>query len=74
MVHKPSKPDIVTFKTDFNVTFGVFICFDMLFSEPATSLLNMGIKHFVYPTFWISELPYLTGNATRKRNNQKSIF
>lgn len=60
-MQKTVKPDIVAFKTDFNVTFGIFVCFDMMFAQPAMSLINHGIKHFVYPTMWSSEIPYLTG-------------
>lgn len=55
------KPDVITFRTDFNVTFGVFICFDLMFDEPALNLVEQGIEHIVYPTMWFSELPYLTG-------------
>ena len=54
-------PDMTTFKTDFNVTFGVCICFDLLFDEPVINLVDQGVKHFVYPTMWFSEIPYLTG-------------
>ncbi|XP_031622311.1 vanin-like protein 1 [Contarinia nasturtii] len=57
---RTEKPDIVTFKTDFNVTFGIGICFDLAFDEPMISLVRQGIKHFVYPTRWISKMPYFT--------------
>lgn len=60
-VRRPLVPDVVTFQTDFNVTFGVFICFDLFFQEPPMTLVDAGIKHFVYPTMWFSELPFLTG-------------
>lgn len=60
-VQKPQKPDLTTFETDFNVTFGVFICFDLMFEEPAITLASNGVAHFVYPTMWYSEIPYLTG-------------
>uniref|UniRef100_A0A1B0DIU5 Uncharacterized protein n=1 Tax=Phlebotomus papatasi TaxID=29031 RepID=A0A1B0DIU5_PHLPP len=53
-------PDISTFTTDFNVTFGHFICFDVLFEEPAMELIRAGVKDYVYPTMWFSELPFLT--------------
>lgn len=62
-IRKPTKPDVITFKTDFNVTFGIFICFDLLFEEPITSLLNNGIRNFIFPTMWYSELPFLTGKC-----------
>ncbi|CAG7659394.1 unnamed protein product, partial [Allacma fusca] len=44
----------------FGVTFGVFICFDLLFEQPAKQLVANGITHFVFPTSWIDELPFLT--------------
>lgn len=53
--YRPPNPDIITFTTNF----GVFICFDLMFEEPAITLLNEGIKNFVYPTMWVSELPFL---------------
>ncbi|XP_050742110.1 vanin-like protein 1 [Drosophila biarmipes] len=53
-------PDISTFDTDFGVTFGHFICFDMLFYEPAVQLVReLNITDIVYPTYWFSELPFL---------------
>ncbi|XP_075154931.1 biotinidase [Haematobia irritans] len=54
-------PDLATFTTDFGVTFGHFICFDMLFYEPAQILVEkMNITDIIYPTYWFSELPFLT--------------
>ncbi|ALC48761.1 Btd [Drosophila busckii] len=53
--------DISTFTTDFGVTFGHFICFDMMFYEPAMRLvLEKNITDIIYPTYWFSELPFLT--------------
>ncbi|XP_011189692.1 vanin-like protein 1 [Zeugodacus cucurbitae] len=50
-----------TFTTDFGVTFGHFICFDMLFWDPAEVLVKeRGITDIIYPTYWFSELPFLT--------------
>jgi predicted amidohydrolase len=55
------------FETDFGVTFGMFICFDVLFQEPAVSLVTlMGITDFVYPTAWFSELPFLSGEIRHR--------
>lgn len=54
------QPDLSTFETDFGVTFGHFICFDMLFYDPAMKLiLERNITDIIYPTFWFSELPFL---------------
>ncbi|CAK9831252.1 Vanin-like protein 1 [Anthophora retusa] len=59
-------PDIVTFDTDFGVTFGTFICFDILFPVPALNLTRLqGITDIVYSTAWISEIPFLTAVQTQ---------
>lgn len=54
-------PDLTTFQTDFNVTFGVCICFDLFFDLPANGLVERGVRNFVFPTMWFSEIPYLSG-------------
>ncbi|XP_017870144.1 PREDICTED: vanin-like protein 2 [Drosophila arizonae] len=55
------QPDLITFETDFGVTFGHFICFDMLFYEPAMRLIfEQNITDIIYPTYWFSELPFLS--------------
>ncbi|EDW62339.1 vanin-like protein 2 [Drosophila virilis] len=54
------QPELATFETDFGVTFGHFICFDMLFYEPAMQLLlERNVTDIIYPTYWFSELPFL---------------
>lgn len=58
-------PDISYFTTDFNVTFGHFICFDIMFSTPALTLLDLGITDIIYPTMWFGQLPFLTGIQTQ---------
>lgn len=64
-------PEIVTFDTDFGVKFGTFICFDILFREPAIQLTRVHqVTDIVYPTAWFSETPFLTG----KRNVIKTFF
>lgn len=52
--------ELSTFKTDFGVTFGNIICFDVLFFEPAMQLVQMGVKNFIFPGMWTSEFPFLT--------------
>lgn len=50
---------IVTFKTDFGVTFGMFICFDIMFKNPALDVLsNPEVTDVVYSAAWFSELPF----------------
>lgn len=59
--NKTVTPEVVYFETDFNVTFGTFICFDLTFEIPALTLVRDGVKNYVYNAMWISELPFLTG-------------
>ncbi|CRL02200.1 CLUMA_CG015047, isoform A [Clunio marinus] len=54
------EPDVATFETDFGVTFGHFICFDILFKSPALDLINLNVTHLLYPSMWYSETPFLT--------------
>lgn len=62
-VDHPKFPQIVTFETDFGVTFGTFICFDINFADPSMDLIRKhNITDIVYSTFWNSELPHATGN------------
>ncbi|XP_029667481.1 vanin-like protein 2 isoform X1 [Formica exsecta] len=61
-----SKPEIVIFDTDFGVKFGTFICFDILFHEPALQLTRVHqVTDIVYPTAWFSEAPFLTAVQTQ---------
>ena len=54
------EPEISTFKTDFGVTFGQFICFDLLFETPTLNLTrNLNITDIIYSSHWFSELPFL---------------
>lgn len=43
-----AEPLEVTYKTSFGVEFGLFICFDIMFKEPAVSLVDAGVRHFLY--------------------------
>lgn len=62
---QPLVPDVVWFDTDFGVRFASLICFDIMFQEPATSLLQMGISAFVYSTWWVNEAPLINGVQTQ---------
>ncbi|XP_070500719.1 vanin-like protein 1 [Chironomus tepperi] len=58
---KPYKPALVTFDTDFGVTFGHFICFDMHFRYPAVELVRgHKVTDIIFTSKWFSELPFLT--------------
>lgn len=56
----PANCEYVTFTTPFAGRFGVFTCFDILFRDPAVTLVkDMGIRQLVYPTAWMNQLPLL---------------
>ncbi|RYH21844.1 hypothetical protein EON65_20050 [archaeon] len=38
----------VTYKASFGVTFGIFICFDIMFDDPPKMLRQQGVEHFLY--------------------------
>jgi predicted amidohydrolase len=53
---EPAAPASVTFTSFFNVTFGMFICFDVFFVEPAQLLaVDEGVRHFVYSTYFVND-------------------
>lgn len=59
---RTAEPELSTFKTDFGVTFGQFICFDIMFESPALNLTrDLGITDIIFSSHWFSELPYLVG-------------
>jgi len=41
-------PTEVTYNASFGIQFGLFICYDILFPNPAKSLRSQGIEHFLY--------------------------
>eukprot|EP01132_Coremiostelium_polycephalum_P002228 gene2228-2746_t len=52
---QPLVHETVTFKSNFGVTFGMMICFDILHAQPQTDLLEKaGIQHLVYSSFWVN--------------------
>lgn len=60
-VDKPHAPEAVAFETDFGVTFGHFICFDLMFQKPALELVRvMNITDIIFPSMWFSEIPFLS--------------
>lgn len=59
-------PEVVIFDTDFGVKFGTFICFDILFYEPALQLTRLHqVTDIVFTTAWFSQTPFLTAVQTQ---------
>ncbi|XP_063308389.1 biotinidase [Pelobates fuscus] len=57
----PPEVQHVVFDTPFASKFATFTCFDILFFEPAVSLIEKyNVKHVVYPTAWMNQLPLLS--------------
>ena len=57
VVNRPVKPEYITFETPFGKV-GTFICFDVLFHNPAIPLVTQHqIDHVVFPTAWFDVLP-----------------
>ncbi|XP_054852547.1 pantetheinase-like [Eublepharis macularius] len=56
----PKKPELVTFNTSFG-KFGIFTCFDILFHDPAVTLVSkLKVDTILFPTAWMNVLPHLT--------------
>ena len=55
---RPSSPELVYFETPFGRV-GTFTCFDVIFGEPAMSLVERGnVSHVAFPTDWTNVLPH----------------
>ncbi|XP_055379969.1 vanin-like protein 1 [Condylostylus longicornis] len=67
LINTTITPDYSTFDTDFGVKFGTAICFDLLFKTPIQELVEKyGVTDIVFPTYWFSELPFLTANQIQQ--------
>uniref|UniRef100_A0A8C5L7X8 Biotinidase n=1 Tax=Jaculus jaculus TaxID=51337 RepID=A0A8C5L7X8_JACJA len=63
----PARVDHITFDTPFAGKFGMFTCFDILFFDPAVWILrDPEVKHIVYPTAWMNQLPLLAAIQIQK--------
>ncbi|XP_052888132.1 vanin-like protein 1 [Anopheles moucheti] len=65
-INTTTYPEMANFDTDFGVQFGHFICFDLMFNQPALELVRLGITDFIFPTMWFSELPFLTASQIQQ--------
>ncbi|XP_008056794.1 pantetheinase [Carlito syrichta] len=56
----PKSPEVVTFNTTFG-RFGIFTCFDILFHDPAVTLVkDLHVNTILFPTAWMNVLPHLS--------------
>ncbi|XP_043289520.1 vanin-like protein 2 isoform X2 [Venturia canescens] len=64
--NRPPNAELSTFRTDFDVTFGQFICFDILFGNPTLRLISEAkVTDIVFSTYWFSELPFLVATPVQ---------
>ncbi|XP_022215051.2 LOW QUALITY PROTEIN: vanin-like protein 3 [Drosophila obscura] len=67
LTNRTPSAELATFRTDFGVTFGHFICFDMLFYTPAQELVErLGMRHVIVTKMFNSELPFLTASQLQQ--------
>ncbi|KAM5263981.1 pantetheinase-like [Ctenodactylus gundi] len=56
----PKEAEMVTFNTTFG-KFGIFTCFDILFHDPAVTLVkDHHVDTILFPTAWMNVLPHLS--------------
>uniref|UniRef100_A0A2K5R6Q2 Pantetheinase n=2 Tax=Cebus imitator TaxID=2715852 RepID=A0A2K5R6Q2_CEBIM len=56
----PKEAEVVTFNTTFG-SFGIFTCFDVLFHDPAVTLVkDFHVDTILFPTAWMNVLPHLS--------------
>lgn len=61
-INTTREPELSTFTTDFGVTFGMIICFDILFKQPSTNLIKeMNVTEIIFSGAVFSEFPFLAG-------------
>ncbi|KAH8265158.1 hypothetical protein KR044_008583 [Drosophila immigrans] len=66
-LNRTAAPEFAIFETDFDVTFGHFVCFDMLFYTPAQELIDrFRVRNLIVTKMFNSELPFLTGNQLQQ--------
>ena len=46
---EPSEPSVVTYKSSWGIEYGIFTCFDIMFQDPAVTMVKSGLEHFLYP-------------------------
>eukprot|EP00656_Telonema_subtile_P003702 TRINITY_DN1167_c0_g1_i2.p1 TRINITY_DN1167_c0_g1~~TRINITY_DN1167_c0_g1_i2.p1 ORF type:complete len:519 (+),score=113.15 TRINITY_DN1167_c0_g1_i2:102-1658(+) len=57
VVDEPASADPTSFHTSFGVTFGMFVCYDIEFTDWLAPLQAQNINHFVFSTDWMVDSP-----------------
>lgn len=63
--NQPLVPDPKIFTTSFGVTFGILICFDIMFPYPQLYYEQANITNLVYSTWWVNTPPYFSANQVQ---------
>lgn len=62
-VDTPPTAEKVSFKTSFGITFGMFVCADLIYEHPALDLVRDGVKDFTMPLAWSNEMAQMQALA-----------
>ena len=71
LLNYPKAPEVVKFHSSFGVTFGLFVCFDISFSHPVQNLLEDGVRHFLFSTWWYNSAPLFTATMFQQAFSRK---
>jgi len=62
---QPPVPEPQNFTTSFGVTFGIMICFDIMFPYPQLYYAQANITNLIYSTWWVNTPPYFSANQVQ---------
>lgn len=62
---RPAHPEVVTFDSPFGVRFGMFVCFDIMFGDPANVARARGVTDFVFSSWWVNFPPLLLASQVQ---------
>ena len=51
---RENPPQVATFATDFNVTFGMLICVDLEWETPIEQYIALGVRDFAFSAQWVN--------------------
>lgn len=62
-INRTESAELATFETDFNETFGIAICFDLIFQDPTVKLVKeKQVTSIIYSNVFGNTLPFFSGN------------